>query len=85
MNEEIQAIKKSKTQELVSYSRKKEMYVKWIYKLKLKPNREISKYKARLVEKFLHQKPGIDFHEVYAPISKLETLGLVVAISTYRG
>jgi hypothetical protein len=49
MKEEINAIEKNKTWYLVDKTDKKEIDVKWIYKLKLRPNGEIAKYKARLV------------------------------------
>jgi len=40
--------------------------VKWISKLKLKPNGEVAKHKARLVVRGLVQKAGMDYFEVYA-------------------
>lgn len=40
--------------------------VGWVYNLKLKPNSEVAKYKARLVSKVFLQNPGIFFNEVYA-------------------
>ncbi|PNX54537.1 putative copia-type polyprotein, partial [Trifolium pratense] len=59
--------------------------VKWIYKLKLRPNGEIAKYKARLVARGFLQKAGIDFNEVYAPVARLETIRIVVTIAAYNG
>ena len=40
------------------------------------------KYKVRLVEKGFLQKVGIDYGEVYAPVARIETVRLVVAITT---
>lgn len=59
--------------------------VKWFYKLKFGPNFGIAKYKARLVGKRFLQRPKIDFNEVFAPFSILETIRLVVAIVAYKG
>jgi hypothetical protein len=56
---------------LVDKTDKKAIDVKWIYKLKLRPNGEIAKYKARLVAIGFLQKAGIDFNEVYAPVEDL--------------
>ena len=49
MKEELRAIEKNKTWELVERTNKKPIDVKWIYKVKRRPNGEIAKYKARLV------------------------------------
>ena len=49
MKEELKVIEKSKTRELVWRTNKKPIDVKWIYKVKQRPNSEITKYKARLV------------------------------------
>lgn len=69
---------------MVIYSSKKVIDVKWIFKVKLSPNGEITKYKERLLAKEFLQKHGIDFNEVYAPISKLDKIILVVVIATYK-
>ncbi|WVY99308.1 hypothetical protein V8G54_025378 [Vigna mungo] len=63
---------------------RKEQYLealKWIFKTKLNPDGTILKHKARLVTKSFLQKEGVDFTEVYAPVARLETIRLVVAIA----
>ena len=65
-------------------SNKKAIEVKWVFKTKVKPSGEIAKYKARLVAKGFLQKPGLDFNEVYAPIARIETVRLIVAIASMR-
>lgn len=85
MNEEIKVIEKNKIQELVHYSRMKTIDVRWVYKLKFQTNGEISKHTVRLVTKGFLQKPGIDFNEVWALVSRVETIRLVVDITPYRG
>ena len=52
--------------------------MKWVFKLKLNPNGTVAKHKAR---GFL-QKPGIDYSEVYAPVARIETVRLVVAMAS---
>ena len=49
MKEELRAIEKNNTWELIKRTNKKPIDVKWIYKVKRRPNGEIAKYKARLV------------------------------------
>jgi len=91
MIEEINAIEKNHTWELVALAeRKKTIDVKWIFKVKLNPNGSVLKHKARLVARgFLH-KHGIDYNEVFAPfrcevfISKWTIRGNCVCHSTYR-
>ncbi|GAU44851.1 hypothetical protein TSUD_112250 [Trifolium subterraneum] len=85
MKEEIHAIEKNRTWYLGDKTDKRAIDVKWIYKLKLRPNGEIAKYKARLVSRGFLQKAGIDFNEVYAPVARLETIRIVVAIAAYNG
>lgn len=82
-----QEVKKEEVKEileLVNNSSKRTIDVKWVHKLKLIPNGEIAKYKVRLVAKRFLQRSGIDFSEVYAPFSRLETIKVVVAIATSK-
>ena len=52
MKEEIEAIEKNSTWELVKLPEKcKSIGVKWIYKIKRDNSGEITRYKARLVAK----------------------------------
>ena len=51
MLDELKAIEKSHTWELIKNSGKKAIDVRWVYKPKLKSNCKIVKFKARLVEK----------------------------------
>ena len=61
MDEEIHAIEKNKTWELITLPyRKKLIGVKWVYKTKYKPITEINRYKVRLVVKGYKQKASID-------------------------
>ncbi|XP_058783756.1 uncharacterized mitochondrial protein AtMg00820-like [Vicia villosa] len=84
MQEELRAIEKNKTWELVERSSKKLIHMKWVYKFKLRPNSDIAKYKAWLVARGFLQKPDINFDEVHAPIARLEIIRIVVATIVRR-
>jgi hypothetical protein len=86
MSEEITALIKNGTWDLVSY--KPSMNVvgcKWIFKIKRKADGSIEKYKARLVAKGFHQQPGIDFGDTYSPIIKPITIRAVLSIVISAG
>lgn len=73
MQVKIKVIEKNKTWELVKnlIENPIDVDVKWVYKLKLRPDCEISKHKARLVARGFLQKPGFNFDEVYALVARL--------------
>jgi hypothetical protein len=55
---------------------------KWLFKLKFNVDGSIDKYKARLVAKGYSQKDGIDYVELFASISKLNTIRLMNDLAT---
>ncbi|KZV39334.1 retrovirus-related Pol polyprotein from transposon TNT 1-94 [Dorcoceras hygrometricum] len=86
MDSEISSIENNQTWELMDLPiGAKTIGVKWIYKTKLNERGEIDKHKARLVAKGYSQKQGIDFTEVFAPVARMDTVRMIVALAACRG
>ena len=54
---------------------------KWVLRKKLKPDGSIDKFKARLVAKEFKQKADLDFFDTFSPITRITSIGLLIAIS----
>ncbi|CAL2255037.1 unnamed protein product [Prunus armeniaca] len=86
MENEIHMIEKNDTWDLVDRpSDKPVIGVKWVYKTKLNLDGSVQKNKARLVAKGYSQKPGIDFNETFAPVARLDTIRILVALAAQKG
>ena len=86
MESEIHSIENNQTWELIDLSiGAKTIGVKWIYKTKLNELGEVDKYKARLVTKGYSQQQGVDFTEVFAPVTRMDTVRMVVTLAAQRG
>jgi hypothetical protein len=86
IKEELAMIDKNQTWMLVDRpTHKKVIGVKWIFKTKLNADGKINKHKARLVMKGYSQEAGIDFTENFAPVSRHETIKLLLALTAQNG
>nr|KYP56919.1 Retrovirus-related Pol polyprotein from transposon TNT 1-94 [Cajanus cajan] len=86
MQEELAMIEKNQTWELVEKPEdRKVIGVKWVFRTKLNANFSINKYKARLVVKGYAQILGVDYSNTFAPVSRLDTIRLMLAMAAQNG
>lgn len=86
MAQEFDAIEKNNTWILTDLPPgQKSIGLKWVFKLKRNPGGDIVKHKARLVAKGYVQRKGIDYDEVFAPVARLDTVRLLLALSAREG
>nr|GEX89867.1 zinc finger, CCHC-type [Tanacetum cinerariifolium] len=55
---------------------------KWIFKRKMKIDRTVEKFKARLVIQGFNQKSGIDYFDTYALVTRISTIRLLIAMTS---
>lgn len=54
---------------------------KWIFWTKHKSDGSVDKFKACLVEKGFHQRPGIDYYDKFNPVIKPTTVWFVISMT----
>ncbi|GAU27144.1 hypothetical protein TSUD_104530 [Trifolium subterraneum] len=85
MESEMDSIRSNDTWELTDTPQgTKPIGVKWVYKTKLNEEGHIEKHKAKLVAKGYAQKHGIDYGEVFAPVSRWDTIRTIVSIAASK-
>ncbi|KAK8945216.1 hypothetical protein KSP39_PZI007881 [Platanthera zijinensis] len=86
MEEELNSIRDNNTWEITTLPNgQKSIGLKWVFKTKRDPEGNIVKHKARLVAKGYVQRHGVDFDEVFAPVARLETVRLLIALAAEEG
>ncbi|CAA6656933.1 unnamed protein product [Spirodela intermedia] len=86
MEEEMASIEENRTWSLVDLPHgRRAIGLKWVYKVKRDENGAVAKYKARLVVKGYAQRQGIDYDEVFAPVARLDTVRLLIALAAHEG
>ncbi|XP_040955930.1 uncharacterized mitochondrial protein AtMg00820-like [Gossypium hirsutum] len=81
MVKEINMIQKNQTWELVERPANRNIIgVKWVYRAKQNADGNLNKLKAKLVVKGFSQRYGLDYMETFAPVARLDTVKLLVAL-----
>lgn len=82
MDKELEALDKNKTWLLVDKPDSiKCVKNKRAFKVKLDPQGDVERYKARLVAKEYPRIPNIDYKETYAPVAGMNTIRLIFSIA----
>ena len=89
MQEEYSSLVENETWELSTLTAmcsasKKAIGSKWIFKIKTNPDGSV-RHKVRLVIKGYKQELGVDFGETWAPVAKLTSLRMVLALAAKYG
>lgn len=85
MDEEIMSIENYNTWELTSLPKGcKAIGIKWVSKVKKNANGVIEKYKVRLVAKGCSQRADIGYNEIFASVTQLETIRLIISLATQK-
>ena len=86
MQAEIEALQANNTWVMTSLPPGKvPIGCKWVYKIKLKVDGSVKRYKAKLKAKGYTQTEGIDFYETFSPIVKFVTIRTLLALVAVQG
>eukprot|EP00253_Pinus_taeda_P004047 PITA_04047 len=82
MEEEYNSLLENQTWDLVLLPLgRKLVRCKWVYRTKSATDRKITRRKARLLAKGFQQVHGIDYDETFAPVEKMDSIRLTLAIA----
>ncbi|RVW12310.1 Retrovirus-related Pol polyprotein from transposon TNT 1-94 [Vitis vinifera] len=81
MFEEMNALKKNGTWEVVDLPREKKSYrCKWVFTIKSKVDGSVERYKAKLVAKGFTQTYRIDYQETFTPVAKINSIRVLLSL-----
>ena len=85
MNKEIDALMANDTWDFVDLPiGKKAISNKWVYRVKLKSDGSLERFKARLVIRGFTQQYGVNYQEVFSPVVKMATIRSIIALAASK-
>jgi hypothetical protein len=86
MQEEYNSLLKNQTWDLVPLPYIRKLVIcRWVYRTKSAADGQISKYKAKLIYKGFQYVHGIDYDDTFAPVAKMDSIHLALAIAATKG
>jgi hypothetical protein len=86
MNEEYDSILKNDVWTVVPRPHGKSVVTsKWLYKIKHAADGGIEKYKVRFVARGFSQKEGIDYDEIFAPVTRYTSIRIIISLAVVFG
>ena len=86
MQQEMDFVIQNRTWELVDLPvGHRPITLKWVFKLKKNEAGEVVKHKARLVARGFVQQEGIDYDDVFAPVARIESIRILLALAARKG
>ena len=84
MKEELKSMDDNNVWEMTELPKdSKRVGCKWVFKTKRDSKGNVERYKARLVAKGYTQKDGIDYKETFSPVSRKDSLRIVMALMAH--
>lgn len=81
MDEEMAALTRNATWDLVPLSPQNVVGCKWIFRIKRNQHGHITQYKARLVARGFHQGEGLDYGDTFSLVVKRTTIRIVLSLA----
>eukprot|EP00253_Pinus_taeda_P034114 PITA_34114 len=81
MVDEMASLHKNEAWDLVELpAGRKPIGSKWVFKKKTNAEGKVEKYKARLVAKCYSEVSGIDFGDIFSPVAKVTSIGILLFV-----
>jgi hypothetical protein len=85
MQKELNNFTRNEVWHLVPRPNQNIIGTKWVFRNKQDEHGVVTRNKARLMAKGYSQVEGLDFGETYAPITRLESIRILIVYATYHG
>lgn len=81
LSDEINALLKKRTFLVHVNDSQNVIGCQWVFRIKCNPDGTIARYKACLVVKGFHQRPGLNFQETFSTVIKSTTIFLILSLA----